>query len=280
MAAAFASGRFYGALQAEHRLDGLRVAHLHGSTPEHEVAEHSHDDAHFVLATRGRYLTTAHGETGDGPTLVFNPPEVVHRDCFAGDGGWFMALSFEASAWRALAIKPSTDAVRLTGAGAVGAALRLTRAVTAKNPCPLSLEVLSLELAAEAERRPIDAMRRPDWLERADALIADRCAEPLEVADIAQATDVHPVYLARAFRRWMGCSPGDRLKQRRLERAASLIGRGRHDLAEVAQLSGFCDQSHLNRVFRAGWGLTPGEYRRLAGPIQVPNVQDRMRATG
>lgn len=263
MVAVFAPGRFYGTLQAEHRLPGLRVAHLAGTTPEHEVAEHGHDDAHFVLATRGRYLTTAHGEAGEGPVLVFNPPDVVHRDCFAGDGGWFMALSFEADAWRGLATRPTTDAVRLSGLSAVRAALRVTRAVVAEDPCPLSLESLSLELAGEAERRPSTAERTPDWLQRADALIADRRADSLTIADVAQAADVHPVYLARAFRRWMGCSPGDRLRQRRLERAASLIARRGSDLAEAAQLSGFCDQAHLSRAFRAAWDITPSEYRRL-----------------
>lgn len=263
-------------MQAEHRLNGVRIAHLAGTIPEHEVAEHSHDDAHFVLATRGRYLTSAHGEASEGPVLVFNPPDVVHRDRFAGDGGWFMALSFPATAWRGLASRPATDAVRLSGSGAIGAALALTRAVTARDPCPLSLESLSLELAGEAETRRVDGVRRPAWLDRAEEIIADRRADALDVADIAQAAEVHPVYLARAFRRWMGCSPGDRLRQRRLERAADLIARGRHDLAEVALLSGFCDQSHLSRAFRAGWGVTPGEYRRLAG--QVANVQDWSRS--
>ncbi len=264
MVAVFAPGRFYGTLQAERHLAGLRVAHLAGTTPEHEVAEHSHDDAHFVLATRGRYLTTARGEAGEGPVLVFNPPDVVHRDRFAGDGGWFMALSFEAAAWRDLTLRPSIDAIRLARPRAVGAALRLTQTVVARDACPLHLESLALELAAEAERRCVDARHAPDWLRRADDLIADRRAEALTVADVAKGAGVHPVYLARAFRRWLSCSPGDRLRQRRLERAASLIARGGSDLAEIAALSGFCDQGHLNRVFRAAWGVTPGDYRRLA----------------
>ncbi|ATQ42760.1 helix-turn-helix transcriptional regulator [Caulobacter mirabilis] len=264
MVAVFSPGRFYGTLQAEHLLAGLRVAHLAGTTPEHEVAEHGHDDAHFVLATRGRYLTTAQGEASEGPVLVFNPPDVVHRDRFAGDGGWFMALSFEAATWRDLMLRPSSDAIRLSRPSAVGTALRLTRAVVAQDACPLHLESLALELAAQAERQPVDAVRAPAWLRRADDLIADRRAEALTVADVAEAAGVHPVYLARAFRRWLNCSPGDRLRQRRLERAASLITRQAAHLAEVAALSGFCDQGHLTRVFRAAWGVTPGEYRRLA----------------
>ena len=274
MVGVFAPGRFYGAVQAEHRMENLSVAHLTGTNPEHEVAEHGHDDAHFVLATRGRYLTTAHGEATEGPVLVFNPPGVVHRDCFAGDGGSFLAVSFPAQVWRALAERPVTDALRLSRPRAVGAALRLTQATVARDPDTLHLEALALELAAEAERPVRETAARPSWLDAADDFIADRCGDPITVSDIARAADVHPVYLARCFRRWLGCSPGERLRQRRLERAAGLMTRREADLSEVALLAGFCDQSHLNRVFRQAWDMAPGEYRRLARAGWVSYVQD------
>jgi len=32
---------------------------------------------------------------------------------------------------------------------------------------------------------------------------------------------------------------------------------------EVAHHVGFADQSHLNRHFRAAYGMTPGHYQRL-----------------
>lgn len=280
MVAVFAPGQFYGAMQAEHRLENLSVAHLTGTNPEHEVAEHGHDDAHFVLATRGRYLTTAHGEATEGPVLVFNPPGVVHRDCFAGDGGSFLAVSFPAQAWRALAERPVTDALRLSRPRAVGTALRLTQAAVAGDPDALHLEALALELAAEAEHPVRETAARPSWLDAADDFIADRCGDPITVSDIARAADVHPVYLARGFRRWLGCSPGERLRQRRLERAAGLMSRREADLGEIALLSGFCDQSHLTRVFGRAWGLSPGAYRRLAHWGRVAYVQDGRRRRG
>jgi len=44
-------------------------------------------------------------------------------------------------------------------------------------------------------------------------------------------------------------------------RAKSAIVAG-HSLAEVAFMSGFSDQSHLNRVFRRYMNITPAEYRK------------------
>ncbi|MGH1558295.1 hypothetical protein ACRAWD_11890 [Caulobacter segnis] len=58
---AFSRGRFYGAPTVERRLSGVRLAHLRATQSAEHVHEHSHDDAHFVLATHGRYLTTAAG---------------------------------------------------------------------------------------------------------------------------------------------------------------------------------------------------------------------------
>jgi AraC family transcriptional regulator len=280
MVAVFGPGKFYGAIQAEHRLDNLSIAHLAGTIPEHEVAEHGHDDAHFVLATHGCYLTTAYGEATEGPLLVFNPPGVVHRDCFAGAGGWFLAASFPSQAWRALADRPVTDALRLSRPRAVGAALRLTWAAIARSPDALHLEALALELASEAESPTQEAAHRPSWLDAAEHFIADRLDAPITVADIARAVDVHPVHLARGFRRWLACSPGERLRQRRLARAAHLMSLREADLGEVALLSGFCDQSHMTRVFSAAWGMAPGKYRRLLGAGRVAYVQDGRRRHG
>lgn len=272
--------RFYGTPHADHRLPGLSVAHLAGTTPEHEVAEHSHDDAHFVLATRGRYLTTARGEAAEGPVLVYNPPGVVHRDRFAGEGGWFLAVSFGAGAWRDLAPRAADNALRLTRPGSLRKALALTRAATAEDPDALHLEALALELAGDVDRATPASGHPPPWLATAEAFIADQLAAGITVGDIARAAGVHPVHLARTFRRWLGCSPGDRLRQRRLERAADLLGRRRADLGETALQAGFCDQSHLNRVFRQAWDMAPGEYRRLASGGKVSYVQDGPRRGG
>lgn len=274
MTAVFSQGRYYGTPRAEHRLAGMTISHLAGTTPEQEVAEHSHDDAHFVLATRGRYLTTAQGEAVEGPVLVFNPTGVVHRDRFAGDGGWFLAVSFEARAWRNLTLRPASDALRLSRPDSVRKALALARAATAHDPDGLHLEALALDLAGESEPAQTATGHRPPWLATAEVFIADNLSRAITVADIAKAAGVHPVHLARAFQRWLGCSPGERLRQRRLERAADLLARRSSDLSEVALLAGFCDQSHLNRLFRRAWGMAPGEYRHLAGGGRVSYIQD------
>ncbi|WP_184720111.1 AraC family transcriptional regulator [Caulobacter sp.] len=274
---AFRQGRFYGAPTVERQLPGVRLAHLEATKRAEHVDEHSHDDAHFVLATHGRYITTAAGPETEGPVLVYNPPGVIHRDRFVDVGGYFLAVSFAPGDWRALADAgrgAAIDALRLTGPAARKAALRLTRSLLARDNEALSLEGLSLELAAQALTPTPESDNRPPWLDEAETYLADSFDQPIGVADLARVAGVHPVHLARGYRRWLGAAPGDRLRTRRLERAADLLMRGRDPIGEIALASGFCDQSHLNRQFLKAYGVTPGEFARLCGRPHVATVQD------
>ena len=274
---AFSPGRFYGVSTVERRLPSIRVAHLAATISAEGVEEHSHDDAHFVLATHGRYLTTAWGAQTEGPPLVFNPPGVIHRDRFVASGGHFLAVSFEASTWRDLAGQAPTaiDALRLAQPVARACALRLTRAILTRDVEAVALESLGLELAAQAQTPKPDGDHRPDWLDRAETFVADSFDQPIAVADVARAAGVHPVHLARGYRRWFGATPGARLRTRRLERAADLLMLGRTAIGQIALSAGFCDQSHLNRQFRQAYGVTPGEFARLCGGgPDVASVQD------
>jgi len=279
---AFSPGQFYGVANVERQLPSVRVAHLAAAILADGVDEHSHDDAHFVLATHGRYETTAWGDQTEGPPLVFNPPGVIHRDRFVGAGGHFLAVSFEAETWRDLAGQAPTaiDALRLNHALARTCALRLTRAILTRDVEPVALESLGLELAAQVQAPRSESRRRPDWLVTAETYLADSFDQSIAISDVARAAGVHPVHLARGYRRWLGTTPGERLRTRRLERAADLLMLGRVPIGEIALRAGFCDQSHLNRQFRLAYGVTPGEFARLCGRrANVSRVQDEATDT-
>ena len=72
--------------------------------------------------------------------------------------------------------------------------------------------------------------------------------------------------LARQFRAAFGTSPSDFRTMRRLDRARRMIRDG-VALAEVAAGAGFADQSHLSRLFKRTYGLTPAAWAAaLAAP--------------
>ena len=90
--------------------------------------------------------------------------------------------------------------------------------------------------------------------------IRSSCHRNLRVQEIAAAAGVHPIYLARVFRRLRGCSLAAFVRRCRVERALPEL-KGGASVAEIALACGFFDQSHFCRTFRRTIGMSPSRYR-------------------
>ncbi|MBB4954338.1 AraC-like DNA-binding protein [Agrobacterium vitis] len=69
--------------------------------------------------------------------------------------------------------------------------------------------------------------------------------------------------LSRHFRRRMGTSPHRFQMMRRLQRARVLLMHHNTSLADAAIATGFADQAHFSRHFKATYGLPPGQWLSL-----------------
>jgi AraC family transcriptional regulator len=143
----------------------------------------------------------------------------------------------------------------------------------------LRTEALSLELIASASRRP-DVLEQgaPSWLPRALECVADQCGRDMSVADIAREAQVHPTHLARVFRAFLGCTPGDYLRARRLERAGSLLLDTSLPIARIALDCGFADQPQLTRAFTRTFGMPPDAFRRRKATTAMLHFDKTMSA--
>jgi AraC-like DNA-binding protein len=77
---------------------------------------------------------------------------------------------------------------------------------------------------------------------------------------LAALAGLNRAHLVRAFRKVVGTTPHAYLTDRRFRAARRMLASGEAPAA-VAAGCGFCDQSHLNRVFKARMGVTPGQFR-------------------
>lgn len=235
----------------------LRVATL----PPEAVEEHSHDSAHFILPLADGYRSLARDPLtrrtvfGAG-SAIYNPPGVVHRDCFDVAGGLFLSVSAPVD------LPTGLDHPALLRGPAETAMRRLVGlSLCAGDGDGLLVEDVALTLAGAVTEGNDRSRHAPDWLAVAAEIVADLSTTPgLEIRAIAARVAVHPVHLARAWRRHLGQSPGAAIRHRRADQATVQMARGA-SLAEAALDAGYADQSHMTREYVRIFGLTPGAFR-------------------
>jgi AraC-like DNA-binding protein len=239
--------------------------------PTHAVLPvHCHENRFFRLIVAGISTDISGGREflGNAATMVYHPAAESHANVWHRAGRSFVIeLPLDATD------RVGEEAARVLTHGrtfpsgpAVQAALRVFHEFqNADAVSPLALEGLTLELLAVACRSaaPGEQPGPPAWLRRAKELLDDCPTQPLGLAALATEASVHPGHLARAFRQHYRCTPGEYLRQKRVERACMLLSRGDTPLAEIALATGFADQSHFSAVFKRHVGLTPAGYRKV-----------------
>jgi AraC-like DNA-binding protein len=238
---------------------------LHAHFTEHAYPAHVHDHWTVLLVDKGGvdYLLARTRQQAVAGRVTVLPPYVAHDGRSASPGGFDKRVLYVDGRWL-----PE----RLTGAALRSPSLSdpaLARAVSRLHGV---LRVPGDELEAEsrlalvAERLIAHLDRRdPSAPGRRDPGLAHRVRERLEddapsLQELAGELGTHPSHLVRAFRREYGLPPHRYLVGRRLDRARRLLLDG-VPIAEVAAATGFHDQPHLTRHFRALLGTTPGAFR-------------------
>jgi len=90
--------------------------------------------------------------------------------------------------------------------------------------------------------------------------VAANLSEDVSLIALAREAHVSPFHFARLFRRTVGIPPHQFVLRLRVQRAIGLMKAGTLSLAHVAAESGFHDQSHFTRAFRAATGTSPAAY--------------------
>ena len=220
-----------------------------------EIEPHCHEDRHLIFLMGGQYVTTAQGAPPvcATPILVDNPAGTSHRDRFVGPAGRFLAITIAPSlSWEG----PATvrrDRATLARMNALIDDLAFARPT-------LAVEELALGLTERAP--PPDPIAVPAWLARSWEMVMEEDIAAVDLDRVAREADIHPVHVARSFRRLCGRTAGQLLRDRQFEDACRMLARDDTPLVEIALALGFCDQAHFSNVFRRRAGLSPGAWRK------------------
>ena len=267
MTAPIGIGKFVGAPVHARTFEGVSLAE--NSYPAGlRVAAHAHDAPLLSLVLQGsatEEIGTRSRELG-AQSLLYTPSYATHGHRFLTPGRW-LNIQFTAG-WFARVgagegiLPTAPQLVRGTAvnwASRLGAELREPDTVSR-----FAVEGALLLLVAELSRLPeLGERRRPRWLSVVEDAIEASVAAPPTVADLAALAGVHAAHLLRTFRRHHGMTVANYARRLRIEHARSAIATSTRSLSQIALDTGFSDQPHFTRVFRAAFGETPGQYARL-----------------
>lgn len=243
---------------------GLRVVEVRPGEGA-AIPRHAHDDFTVVVQLAGGFIQRMRGEAyevgagefvtvpaGEPHEEVVGPPSrallvSASRSWYAGDG---------ASAVSQRVVRVG----RPVAAPLVAAVAREVAAADDVTPGVLAAWLDRLLALLDGEREELGTAP-PAWLLRVRAHLDDTFRTPLSIDDLARTGDVSRGHLTRAFRAVFGRSVGEYVRWRRVEAAARRLRATDDPLPLVALESGFYDQSHLNRLFKRHFGVTPLAYR-------------------
>jgi AraC family transcriptional regulator len=229
------------------------------------MALHAHDDTTLCVLLAGGYEERVRGrsDSHQPSDVMICPAGTPHSQRIGAKGARKLVVSLNGATLDFLVSHVSVEDAPFTRSAAAAIASRRIAAELDRlddfSACIIEgclLELLGDFMRASSERNaPAD-----HWLARVVERIREGVGRPLTMGELARAADRHPATVARRFRSAYGCTPGEYHRRLRVEQAARLIEKG-VPLAEVADRTGFADQSHLTRVFRRIAGMTPGALR-------------------
>jgi AraC family transcriptional regulator len=260
------TGAYFGRVVSRSRAPGFSLTETVYRRGE-DLPRHAHERAFFCLTLDGAYTerTLRTGETAYAPwTAVFHPAGEIHTTRMGARGGRVLNVEVDPDRLdEAATLAPPPGAAADHGGGEIVWLLaRLRRAARAGGSSgSLDAESLGTELVATVMRAADRDARPPRWLARVAERLAEDGPEP-SVRELAREAGVHPVHVARTFRRFHGVPPGTWRRRLRVRRACALLCSRGVSIAEAAAAAGFADQSHLTRALRSVLGETPAALRR------------------
>lgn len=133
-----------------------------------------------------------------------------------------------------------------------------------------SLHIMMINGASVGETpqpgMPLDPASADPLVQRVLLVMQLHLDAPMTISRIARLVGLDKRRIERRFRAVFGRSPQEVYTEMRLGQACYLIAHTKRSITAIAAECGFCDSSHLSRIFRQKYGVTPARHRAVAVP--------------
>jgi AraC family transcriptional regulator len=269
------SGEYFGNTVRQRNVGGLLLT-FSKYIPNQAQPRHVHaNPTMYVLLAGHKREQSRQAEFEQRPlTAVFHPTSEPHASLVGPQGTLGLNLEY-GPAWMQGQELQKSDLGGYQVLDSVWTRLAVLRVLAISSQVgpdsDVELESSALELLAPLVKKQFgrESLVSPHWFRRAEEVIHDSFRSPLRLAAVAREVGVHPIHLARVFRRRYGCSVGEYLGALRLAEAGRLILQHSRTIGEAACAAGFADHAHLCRCFSRRFGFSPKRLRAIATGLQA-----------
>lgn len=255
--------------------DSSKLEFLAGTYHTHQFARHWHDTYVIQIVLQGWNAFECAGRTytaGPGSVVLINPGE-VHTGASVGEVPLTYRAIYPTSSflvdemlgeWTDGRSFFSGFAPRVVSNPLLFRLLAAAHIASESHEDPLqtrSLMVQALCMVAFKNnfRAHTESHSRPA-IQKAKEFLRENYNKNISLSELSRVSGLSAYHLLRSFQKETGVPPHQFLRNIRVQRARELLAFGL-PITAVAQNTGFCDQSHLNRHFKKLVGITPGQYR-------------------
>jgi AraC family transcriptional regulator len=256
------AGPFHGWEQQVRSFGRARAVRVvHGGSQK--IEEHAHDWSYLMLPILGEVTESMEGRATRiaAPAVSLHAAHAPHANCIGEWGFESLSIEFDPK-WLANGNVRLHRAVSRGWTGIVGSRATWELATAWRDERASERDLANVTKAFLLRGICREAWPQPTWLRQVETFL--RAEVPLSTAEIAGRLNLHPAWLARAYRGAVGEGLHDTIRRQRIQRAVVLLRSSSMSAAGIAVIAGFCDQSHMNRAFAAVLDRTPGQIRAEA----------------
>ena len=105
-------GRFRGRATQSRDSERFTIGHWFANNPDGSTHPHSHEAAHFLWITSGRFESETATPNRSLPPIIYTPADIVHSDRFIGNGSFFSVSVANDTLWEIKDFRPPDRALQ------------------------------------------------------------------------------------------------------------------------------------------------------------------------
>jgi AraC family transcriptional regulator len=227
---------------------------------------HCHQNLYFCYVLNGsysehstkKYLACSAGD------IIFHPFETEHYNDFTGNNSCCFNVELSASwAERIFESKLKPDVIIKTNQSEIQKLfIKIYQEFNDYDLLsPLMIEGIMIQALITFSRNSHPFISNSHDIRKVKNYIDELYFTNPGLSELAGISKTSQEHLVRGFKKSYNLTIGEYMREVKVLHACNKLKNSRQSLIEIGLETGFCDQSHFNRVFKKLIGVTPLEYR-------------------